>query len=160
MSLRHGGYHFTSEKCLNSTYWFELNTPFLNLVWHFATTNHIVEILFPNWFSCVITDIWFQNLRFNFSPHTFLPGVITCSAHLFLNSKTGCLLCSVKAANSRNIFERSQSTSLPREEVLGTQRTWFNMRCQMVISTSAKFLLKIKCLNCRWEKLLWQISKC
>lgn len=79
----------------------------------------------------------FQNSRSNFS--SWYSNVLGTSLPKFQDRLLALLS---KDANPRIISERSQSSSLPREGVLGTHRTWFNLRCQMVISTSAKFLLK------------------
>lgn len=102
---------FAPEKCLKSICWYKLNAPFLGLVWRFATSNHIAEILFPSWFQFNRNRYSAWGLKTGGSTfHLTLSSGGNNLLHtpLFLNSKTSCSLCSGTTAN-RETFLKDHS---------------------------------------------------
>lgn len=83
-----------------------------------VVSDHFAETPYPhpndfNWIY-KIHSLW--SLR-TLGP-TFLPGTATCWAHLFQNSKTGCLLCSVKMPTRESFLKDHSHRHCQEKEFL------------------------------------------
>lgn len=101
-----------------------------------VVSDHFAETPYPhpNGFNWIYKMHSLWSLR-TLGP-TFLPGTATCWAHLFQNSKTGCLLCSVKMPTRESFLKDHSHRHCQEKEFLARKepgsiweaRWWFQFQ--------------------------------